>query len=223
MFAMLLTDSMTPFYQNISSFPTVIFTFLLTLSLLFWLVAIIGVVDIDILDIGDAEMGSSGSSMVNGAAGLLMKLGLNGVPITIILSFIALFGWTISYNAVHFLHTASFITPIRWLANVVIFMVSLYVAILLTAQAIKPLRSLFNKMSQDVQKVVLGQVATVRTSRVDEKFGEAEFNDGGAGLILKVRAFGTDQFKRHDRVVLLEYLEADNAYRVVSEDEFTNN
>lgn len=223
MFAMLLSDSMTPFFQNISSFPTVIFTFLLTLCLLFWLVAIIGIIDIDVLDVGDADIGGGDNGMVNGAAGLMMKLGLNGVPVTIILSFIALFGWTISYNAVHFLHTASLIAPIRWLANGVIFVLALYVSILLTAQAIKPLRGLFNKMSQDVQKLVLGQVATVRTSRVDEKFGEAEFNDGGAGLILKVRAFGADQFKRHDRVVLLEYLETENAYRVVSEEEFTNN
>jgi hypothetical protein len=221
-FTIFLSEAMTPFYQNISHFPTVFFTFLLAVCLLFWLIAIIGIIDIDALDLPDISIGAEESGMINGAAGLLMKAGLNGVPFTIVLSFIALFGWTISYNAVHFLHVADYYAPVRWLANIIIFLVALYSAVFLTAQVIKPLRRFFNKLSVDVQKIVLGQVAIVRTSRVDDKFGEAEFNDGAAGLILKVRAFGSSTFKKNDRVVLLEYLEFDNAYRIISEEEFTN-
>lgn len=221
MFAFFVSESMTPFYQNMSSFPTVIFTFLLTVCLLFWLVSILGILDIDALDLPDVDAASEGS-MVNAAAGLLMKLGLNGVPVTVIISFIALFGWTASYNAIHFLHIADWAMPFRWIANVGVFIGSLFLAVVITAQAIKPLRCLFNKMSHDVPKQVIGQVAIVRTSRVDEKFGEAEFNDGAAGFIFKVRATGGRVFKKNDRVVLLEYLEDKNAYQVVSEKEFYN-
>ena len=46
MFAIFLTEGMNPFYQNIASFPTVVFTFVLLLTLLYWLVAILGFVDI---------------------------------------------------------------------------------------------------------------------------------------------------------------------------------
>lgn len=215
MLAVLFSEEMSPFFQTISSFPTVVFSFFLVVSLLFWLVAIIGVIDIDSLDAG-----SDAGGMISGASSLLMKFGLNGVPITIIFSFVALIGWAVSYNAVYFLHTANYIGPIRWIFNIGIFVSSLYLSVVITAQLIKPLRSLFYKMSADVQKNVLGHVAVVRTSRVDEKFGEAEFYDGGAGLILKVRAVAGQQFKKNDRVVLLEYLESQNAYRVISEDEF---
>lgn len=222
MLAFAIGENMTPFFQNISSFPTVFFTFLLTICLFFWLISILGFVDFDALDLPDIDAGSE-SSMANGAAGLLMKLGLNGVPATIILSFIALFGWTISYNAIHFLHIADWATPIRWFANIGVFVISLFLAVVLTAQAIKPLRSLFNKMSNDVPKQVIGQVAIVRTSRVDEVFGEADFNDGAAGFIFKVRATDGRIFKKNDRVVLIEYLESQNAYQVISEKEFSNN
>ena len=99
--------------------------------------------------------------------------------------------------------------------------VSFYVAILITSQVIKPLRSLFKSMSNDIQKKILGQAAVVRTSRVDEKFGEAEFNDGGAGLILKVRSFDGVVFKRNDRVILLEYVAEQNFYKVIAESEFS--
>jgi hypothetical protein len=44
--------------------------------------------------------------------------------------------------------------------------------------------------------------------------------DGGAGLILRVRADEALGFKRGDRVVLLEYLAAEHAYRVITEEEF---
>lgn len=218
MFAVLVSDAMTPFYQNIGSFPTVFFTILLVACLIFWLVAILGVVDIDSLDLPDVGGGEPG--MVNGAAGLLMKLGIQGVPIAVSLSFIALFGWTISYNAVHFLQVASFPDPIRWVISTVIFIGAFIGASIITGWVTRPLRGLFIKMSQDFTKSVLGQSAIVRTSRVDEKFGEAVLEDGAAGLILKVRSYAGTQFSKGDKVVLLEYVETDNIYRVISEEEF---
>lgn len=220
MFAILFSEGMTPFYQNVSSFPTVFFSFFLIVSCLFWAISIMGMIDIEILDLPEAETGGE-EGMVNGVSTVLLKLGLNGVPITIIITLIALFGWFISFYSVYFLHISELIAPIRWVANVAIFVVSFYVAILITSQVIKPLRSLFKSMSNDIQKKILGQAAVVRTSRVDEKFGEAEFNDGGAGLILKVRSFDGVVFKRNDRVILLEYVAEQNFYKVIAESEFS--
>ena len=66
----------------------------------------------------------------------------------------------------------------------------------------------------------MGQVAIVRSSKVDDMSGEANFDDGGAGLIVKIRSFGEKTFVRGDKVVLLEYLPEQHMYRVISEDEF---
>ena len=57
--------------------------------------------------------------------------------------------------------------------------------------------------------------------RRDASFGEASPEDGGAGLILKVRATGDATFNRGDRVVLFEYHKDSNTYRVISEAEFS--
>ena len=81
-------------------------------------------------------------------------------------------------------------------------------------------RPLCRKARQETVKHVLGQTAIVRTSRVDQGFGEALLEDGGAGLIFKVRATGDDVFARGDRVVLFEHLPDENVYRVISESEF---
>lgn len=227
MFAILLSEGMDPFYQNIASFPTIFFTFFLAVTVLYWLVAVLGIVDIDILDfdIPDPEgvldvNSESGLSTPDVLAGLMLRFGLYGVPVTIIISLVSLFGWLVSYYLVHFFLPLEPGSLFRYLFGLPIFIGALYVGVLITAQLIKPLRSLFKKAQQQTEKQVLGQTAIVRTSRVDKSFGEALLEDGGAGLILKVRATGDQIFSKDDRVVLLEYLKEENVYRVVSEKEF---
>jgi len=228
MFAILLSDKMDPFYHNVLSFPTVVFSVLLTLCLLFWLVAILGVLDISFLDLPDISDGADIESSFNNdtpstpdaVAGVILKLKLNGVPLTIVISLIALFGWFISYYAVHLLFNYIPDGIIQYAVGLITIVVSSYIAALITAILIKPLRPLFKKIEQDIRKVVLGQTATVRTSRVDSNFGEAILEDGGAGLLLKVRSTGNIHYKKGDSVVLIEHQKEDNTFRVVSEEEF---
>ncbi|MEN7344226.1 MAG: DUF1449 domain-containing protein, partial [Pseudomonadota bacterium] len=85
MFAILLSEKMNPFYENISSFPTIVFTILLVLTVLFWAGAVLGFVDLDILDF-DADVGDlnadSSHATPDVLAGLLLRFGLTGVPVT---------------------------------------------------------------------------------------------------------------------------------------------
>lgn len=228
MFAIFLMEDMDPFYQNISSFPTVFFTFFLAITVLYWLVAVLGFVDIDILDFdlpeADGLAGDGdGFSNPDVLAGLMLRFGLQGVPVTVIVSFIALFGWLLSYYIVHFLFGLVPDGILRLLAGIPVLLFSLYVAVIITAVVIKPIRPLFKKAQQQTIKHVLGQTAIVRTSRVDNEFGEATLEDGGAGLILKVRSAGDQTFSKGDRVVLLEHLKEKNTFRIISEEEFLGN
>ena len=222
MFAIFLSDKMDPFYQNIASFPTLVFSLILALCSAYWLVAVLGVVDLDILDLdvpdGDAEIDSATGA--NALAGFLLKLGLNGVPLTIIISFIALFGWFICYFAVHFSFPLIPDGFLEYIVGLPILIGSLYIAVLITAQVIKPLRPFFNSLNKNTVKNVLGQTAIVRSLRLDSDFGEVFLEDGGAGLIFKARTFHNETYKKGDRVVLLEFLKDKHAYRVISEAEF---
>ncbi len=226
MFAIFLTEGMDPFYENIASFPTVIFTFFLLITVLYWLVAVLGFVEIDALDFdlpeADAEVNLDSHTTPDVLAGLMLKFGLEGVPVTVIISFISLFGWLVSYYTVHFLFGWIPDGFLRYLLGIPVFFGSLYCAVIITSVAIKPLRPLFTKAQQETIKYLLGQTAIVRTSRADNNFGEAVLADGGAGLILKVRTTGEDKFTKGDRVVLLEYLRDTNVYHIISEDEFKN-
>ena len=87
----------------------------------------------------------------------------------------------------------------------------------LTGIIISPIRKNIAKTPKRNSSSNIGKVAVVRTLSVTDKYGEAELNDGGAGLILKIRSDNNDGLlKQGDRVVLVEYLEEANTYRVAS-------
>lgn len=223
MFAIFLHESMNPFHQTVTSFPTVIFTVLLIICMLYWLIAVLGLVDLDVLDLDyDGDIDSTDSlEAQNGIAGLLLKFGLGGVPLTISISIISIFGWLTCYYATYFLRPLIPGTLLKAVVGLGIFITATYIAVMLTAQVIKPIRSLFNKLNVDETKHILGQTVVVRSAIVNNERGEAFMNDGGAGILLNVRASGTQEFKKGDEVAIIEKLSDNNLYRVIAKAEFS--
>lgn len=216
---------MNEFLLTIFSFPTVIYTVVLIVAMLYWLCAAFGLLDLELLDVDASGLegqlhAHAEHSFAETFAGILLRLGLNGVPVTLVVTLIAIIGWVISYYLSYIELVLLGYGWVRFIVGIPILIFSFYLAVLATAQIIKPLRKLFAKAEQFVEKKILGQTAIVRSSKVDKYSGEANFDDGGAGLILKVRAAGDDQFVRGDRVVLLEYSAEEHIYRVISESEF---
>ncbi len=225
MFAIFFHESMNPFHQNVTSFPTVIYTVLLLICAMYWLIAMLGMVDLEVLDMdmdGDIDLSDSLEAQ-NGIAGVLFRLGLNGVPLTIVLTIIAILGWIICYYAIHF--GGAFIPdfwPIELAAEVAVFIAVTFVTVMLTAQVIKPIRTLFKKLDVDETKHIIGQVVTVRSAVVDKDRGEAFMNDGGAGILLNVRATGNDEFAKGDEVVVIEENKETRIFRVIAKSEFSD-
>ncbi|MCH9694549.1 MAG: DUF1449 domain-containing protein [Gammaproteobacteria bacterium] len=228
MFAILLSEGMDPFYENISSFPTLIYTVLLVVCIFYWAGAVLGFVDLDVIDLDldsfDTSGGDVGSDSPHSTpdvlAGLMLRFGLVGVPVTISVSILALIGWLLCYYTVHFVFPFVPGSFLKFAAGIPVLVGTLYVSAMITGVLIRPLRPLFQKATQETIKQVLGQTAVVRTSRVDNEFGEATLEDGGAGLILKVRTTGENRFAKGDKVVIYEKLSEQNIYRVISEEEF---
>lgn len=204
---------------NILAYPVLPYTMLFALVLLYWLVAALGLVDVDAFDIEAPDLDIDGEG-VEGIAGLLIRLGLNGVPLTVAITFVAFYGWGLIATVC--LLWGGFIEGfwMELLVGTPILLAATYVAIKLTSISIIPLRRFFQRVEQYTEKKLIGQPCVVRTSKVTGTFGEANFDDGGAGLILKVRAPEEKGFKKGDTVILLEHLVHEDAYRVISEDDF---
>ena len=213
---------MEEFLVNISSFPTVIYSTGLAVVVGYWLLSFTGTFDLDAFDVevdidADADMGNLGI-----VAGLLTTLGLTGVPITIVISLLVLNAWIICYFASLLVPAfPSAIVFVQIAINIAIAIGCLLVSIPLTAMMIKPLKGLFKKINQSPKsKSLLGSTCRIRSSRVDQDFGEAECQHEGASLIVKVRTLANQTFTTGDTVVLVEHNIEKDFFNIVSEEEF---
>lgn len=208
---------MERFVYTAFSFPTVVFTFLLALGVLFWLVSLFGLFDsdslLDGLDGGDGSFEGAGGFL----AALLWRFRLVGYPLTVVFTVVALIGWWICYYAMFFMAPALPFDWLRYVVGLVVLPVALYAAAWLAGRILLPLRRFFVQKEVSARGFV-GRAAVVRTSRVDAHFGEATVNDGGAGLIVQVRS--PTPLVRGERVVLIEFMADKHAYYVVREAEF---
>ncbi|MGP9636853.1 hypothetical protein [Psychrobacter sp. AOP3-A1-26] len=214
-----MQESFLVFITKISLYPTFIFTGLVMFVTLYWVVSLLGMADMDSVDLGDSggDVDASNLSSAGFFTGLMLKFGLYGVPLIIILSLISLIGWLLSYLYSSFLHQYFDSGLLYYLFGTGALIFVLVVSMWLTGIIISPIRKNITKIPKRNASSNIGKTAIVRTLSVTDKHGEAELSDGGAGLILRIRPDINDNdhlLKQGDKVVLVEYLDEINAYRV---------
>ncbi|MBG3130561.1 DUF1449 family protein [Proteus mirabilis] len=207
---------MNLFFQNSLAFPSIIFSGLLIIISFYWLCAAFGLLDIDLFNI-DSELNVDAT----GFAGWLTKLGLAGIPVTIILTIFILIGWFISYFTNYWIISAIETGFIHYLTGFVALIIISFISLNLTAVCLKPVRKkLVSRNKPKSVHQLVGKLAIVRSANVTEYKGEAVLEDGGAGLILQIRAPEQENIKRGDSVVIISYDALTHSYQVVTEDEF---
>ncbi|MBG3081198.1 DUF1449 family protein [Proteus mirabilis] len=207
---------MNLFFQNSLAFPSIIFSALLIIISFYWLCAAFGLLDIDLFNI-DSELDVDAT----GFAGWLTKLGLAGIPVTIILTFFTLIGWFISYFTNYWIISAIETDFIYYLVGFIALIIISFISLNLTAVCLKPIRKkLISRNKPKSVHQLIGKLAIVRSANVAENKGEALLEDGGAGLILQIRAPEHENIKRGDNVIIISYDASTHSYQVVTEDEF---
>jgi hypothetical protein len=203
------------FLHTALGFPTIVYSMLLAVIVLYWALAVTGLADGDSVDamVGDGDAPDAGA-----AAAMLSRLGLGGVPITIAATTLVFTAWLGAYF-VHLLVLGELPESVRTLAGVGTIVGVLVPAVAVTSLVLRPLRGVLAKM-RPPERSLIGSSAVVVTSTLSADYGQASVDDGGAGLILQVRHDDPNQLQRGDRIVLIEYIESQNAYRVVSEQQF---
>jgi hypothetical protein len=208
---------MQPFIANILSFPTVVFTVLLGAMMLYWLLVIIGLAGVEGPDADlDLDVGAAPSA-TGGLAGILASLGLSGVPLSLVASLLILFSWLFCY------FTAAYLLPLLpdgpWqsLAGAAALVISLILAIPLTVRLIRPIKGMFVVHHARNNESLIGSRCEIRTLTVSEDFGQALVEDGGAGMIVAVRAKTPNPLKKGDHAIIIDYNQKDVIFQVMPE------
>jgi hypothetical protein len=230
------------------SFPSVVFTVLLGVVLIYWSFVMVGVIHIgegsegaleghidgatkglmegavdhlggghaDVGDIGgghgDADFGDGGDGgdVDDGGEGqgalaaVMSALHLRSAPATVIFSLIITFAWLVSVVTMQVV-TRTAPTLVGPALSVVVLLGSFVLALPLTSIAARPLAKVFAPKHAPVKSDFIGRTCTVRTGSVSHKFGEAILQDGGAGLVLRIRVEDGKQLGRGEQALIVDY------------------
>jgi len=198
------------FLVTILTFPSVIFTILLAIVVIYWLFVIIGTLDIDTF--GDFDIGD-----------LFNIASLASTPLPVVFSIFTLWGWILTT-----LGTYYFVLPMpemlwQLLMGLAIFIVCALFSLYLTVQLIRPFQQAFLITETPIGDKLVGKICAISTSRVDEKFGEAFYRDGkGTEVLLYVRATTPNTLTKGSKALIISYEATENTYVITSYDDMIN-
>ncbi|MFI4860417.1 MAG: hypothetical protein ACIAXF_07025 [Phycisphaerales bacterium JB063] len=209
---------MTEFLHAIMSPVNFALTVLMCCLVLYWLVVMIGMADLDFLDFDvdvdtdvdvDADVASGGG---HGFMTLLKFFNVGEVPLMILLSVFVMMLWLVGVLTKMWFGDWSL--PVTLLALIPMVVGCL----LLTKLMTHPLRRLFEQLERDANagKVdVMGQRCKVVSAVVDERHGQAEIETGGSPLRISVKVpAGGAPLERGDEIVVVADRDEKGVYTV---------
>lgn len=219
---------MHEFLQALGSFGVAPFTVLLVTAILYWLMVIVGALDIDLVHLGhhgegaggghgDGHVVSNADSQADSHAGpdhhpgllsgFLEFLSVGKVPLTVIVSLLVFIGWSIAM-------ALSLLLPWAW---PVVFVGGLAGAIPLTAATTRPLRRIFGALDRGVATglSLLGREARITSVECTTTFGTATCDVGDAEVLLRVVSSRPELLFHRDDVVVIADHDVENDRYVV--------
>ena len=186
------------------------FTGLLSLTIIYWLSVILGALDIEVFEIDLDLDGADGFG-----ASLLSFFKVGSVPISILISLLALFSWvgSVLVNDVFNPSGGLFPGAIFW---VPIFIGGAFV----TKVAVSPFRGFFKSLQSGGQSYsdYKGKLGKVFTTKLGQGFGQIEIE--GEGSPVRLQAILEDEnLARGDQVLVVDHDRKKNVYIVVPYDD----
>lgn len=170
------------FVEAALSFPAVLFTFLLAVVVLYWLVVLVGGADTDTL--GDDAFGS---------------VGLGGVPVTVVLSLLVAVAWFASLAGAVLLDGVP-------AGNALALAAALAAAWVATRLVVLALRRAMPAGEEPSRQHFVGRTGVIRTQRVTDRFGQAEVAAAdGSTATVQVRQTGHDELRYGATAVLYDF------------------
>jgi hypothetical protein len=210
------------FVDALVGYPTAILTALLGVVLVYWLLAVLGVVDfesdggigLDLDTHADAEVDDLGT-----LASYVVGLGLDGVPFSVVVSLLLLVAWTLSCLAGMWALPLVPTAMLRAVAGTGVLVGSLALALPVTARVVRPLRGLFVTHSAISNAALVGLTCRVLTQSVDEQIGRAEVQRRGAPINIRVWAKRPNNLSRGAPARIVDYDAATGRYQIEPETE----
>lgn len=202
---------MEQFIENCFAWPTWPATVLLLCVCGYWLLMMLGAVDLDFLDVDldmDVEVDADPSILQFGFLPLKF-LNIGSVPTMLWVSVFALTGWMVSRLWNSPLPHDAFL----WKADTIAIVRDFGIGALLTKVITQSMKGRFDPVQLNMLATLVGRICVVTTTEVSDTFGEADLPTDAAPLKLKIRN-SEGNISKGDNVVIVDFRSEDNIYFV---------
>ena len=191
-------------------------TGMLLFCVVYWIIVILGVFDVDTLDFDidldvdvdvDADLGAPGNSLM-WLNNILAFFNLKYIPFMIWLTFLALPVWAVTVYATWLLTIHSF-----W-GGLVVYLPALFGGLFLAKFLTWPLVRVFKAMEEEAPKDAVGKVGFSKTNLEGKKKGQVQVETNGNPVLIMARAADGKIIAKGEQVLVIEHLEEENLYLV---------
>lgn len=188
-------------------------TALLIFVLIYWLIVLLGFIDIDSFDV-DLDLDIDADFSVGGSVGslnhILYFFNLGQVPLMLFLSFLTMSMWLLAIISTELLVFGSvFLSFILLIPN---FILSLFVAKIFTQPFVKLFTVLDNHVDDNTE--VIGKICTVILNTTDEKMGQAKVEGNGSVVLLNIKTRKGTNLNKGETGLVIDYVK-DKSYYII--------
>ena len=202
---------MTELLQFAFAGVSIVPTLLLLFTLIYWIIVILGVIDVDSLDIDlDLDMDLDADIEIGGLATVLSFFNIGHMPLMIFVTFFSLPFWMLTLLTLDFLHIDSVLLGLLVLFPAAF--VCLFIAKFLTIPIAKFYRKV--RMETEAIKHIVGQLCVAKLPIGDRKTSQAEIKVNGTSVLINVRTRGGQQVAKGQQALVIELNEEDQIYFV---------
>jgi hypothetical protein len=239
---------MTVFLDTILSTPTVVFTVMLIVIVLYWLMVIVGAIGVDILHIGEAAgaklegmVGGAVEGKIEGIVGGAVEAKIEGAVESKIEGlaepggggFLATLGFgkvpaTVVISSLVLWSWALCMLGARlgahlglpgWSLQLLAPVAAVFLSGLLTGLIVQVISRLLGHHEPVRRADLVGKLCTITTGRVDAGFGQALISEHGIDLTVDVRCDPPNSLRRHAQAVIVGHDVEHNYYTVEAYDQ----
>ena len=196
--------------------PILIYTILVGIAILYWCIAAVGAIDIDILDFSpeldvdadfdlDMDPNLSRHGTHDGFDGVLDFLNFGKVPMTIIGTAVIFKLWILAYIFHYAVPLQEYIAIPAILWHILFVVIAIFASLLLTGFTTRPLRKLFNVETVHGHAHLIGQECTVKSINVTPTNGQAELWIEGSMILISAKCLEENSLTKGDKAIIMNY------------------
>ncbi len=197
-------------FSGVNIIPTVLLFFVL----IYWIIVILGVIDVDTLDIDietEVELDMDGDLEVDGEglSSVLSFFNIGHMPLMIFLSFLAFPMWVLSLWSINFIGVENILINSGLL--LASFVASLFIAKFLTT----PIAKFYMKLRlQDEAINPIGKQCKVLLTVKSDSYGQAEIKANGTSILISAITRDGIEIKKGESALVIDYIKDGNHYLI---------